>query len=83
MKLYKRVDGELHYWQTWDIDDKKGAIQKGIVGQRGDYKEIKSGLLSSFRKVIQKEVDNYCEDGYEEVADSSNKCNFSNLGSQV
>lgn len=67
MKLYKRVDGELHFWETWDINDKTGATHNGIVGQRGDYMEIKSGLFSSFRKEIQKQVDNYCKDGYEEV----------------
>ena len=67
MKLYKRVDGKLHFWETWDINDKTGATNKGIVGQRGDYKEIKSGLFSSFRKEIQKEIDNYCKDGYMEV----------------
>jgi hypothetical protein len=67
MKLYKRVDDKLHYWETWDIDNKKGATHKGIVGQRGDYKEIKSGLFSSFRKEIQKEVDEFCKDGYVDV----------------
>jgi hypothetical protein len=67
MKLYKRIDGQLHFWETWDIDEKMGATHKGVVGQRGDYKEVKSGLFSSFRKEIQKEVDIYSEDGYEEV----------------
>ena len=67
MTLYKRVDNDIHFWQTWDIDDKKGATNKGIVGQRGEYKEIKSGLFSNFRKEIQKEVDKYCQDGYQEV----------------
>jgi hypothetical protein len=67
LKLYKNIDGQLHFWETWDIDDKKGAIHKGLVGQRGEYKEIKSGLFSSFRKEIQKEVELYFKDGYEEI----------------
>ncbi|MBC7412600.1 MAG: hypothetical protein H7331_09130 [Bacteroidia bacterium] len=67
MKLYKRVDGELHFFETWDINDKTGALHKGIVGQHGEYKEIKSGVFSNFRKKIQIEIDSYCKDGYKEV----------------
>jgi hypothetical protein len=67
MKLYKRVNEVIHYWETWDIDNKTGATHKGIVGQRGDYKKIRSGLFSNFRKEIQKEIDKHCADGYQEV----------------
>lgn len=67
MKLYKRIDSQIHYWETWDVDDKTGAIHKGIVGEQGEYIEIKSGVFSNFRKKIQKEIDEYCEAGYQEV----------------
>ena len=67
MKLYKRVDGEIHFWETWDIDDKTGAVHKGIIGHRGDYRKIKSGLFSNYRKEVQKEIDQYCKDGYQKV----------------
>ncbi len=67
MKLYKRVDNEILFWETWDIDDKTGVVHKGIIGQRGDYKKVKSGLFYSFRKEIQKEIDQYFKNGYQEV----------------
>ena len=67
MKLYKSIDNKLHFWETWDVNDKIGAIHFGTVGKRGQYREIKSGLFSSFRKQIQKEIDKYCKDGYQEV----------------
>jgi len=67
MKLYKQIDSTLHFWETWDINDKKGAIHKGIVGKRGEYREVNSKLFSSFRKQIQKEIDSYCKDGYQEI----------------
>jgi hypothetical protein len=67
MKLYKQIDSTIHFWETWDIDDKTGAINKGIVGKRGEYREVSSKLFTSFRKEIQKEIDNYCKDGYQEV----------------
>lgn len=72
LKLYKRIDGVLHYWETWDKDDKTGIIHWGIVGEKGDTKEIKSGLLSNFRKVIQKEIDLKMQEGYQTIDDEDN-----------
>ena len=70
LKLYKRVDNEILYWETWDKDEKTGVIHWGVVGQRGEDKEIKSGLFSNFRKEIQKEVDKKIAEGYDEINDS-------------
>ncbi|MFK8054861.1 MAG: hypothetical protein AB8F78_01975 [Saprospiraceae bacterium] len=67
MKLYKRVKTDIHYWETWDINEKTGATHTGVLGEKGQYKEIKSGLFSNFRKTIQKEIDKYCADGFQEV----------------
>ena len=56
LKLYKRAANEILYWETWDKDEKTGVVHWGIVGQRGQDKEIKSGLFSNFRKEIQKGI---------------------------
>jgi len=69
LKIYKRVDNEILYWETWDKDEKTGIVHWGIVGQRGEDKEIKSGLFSNFRKEIQKELDKKTAEGYEEIDD--------------
>ena len=69
LKLYNRVDNEILYWETWDKDEKTGVIHWGVVGQRGEDKEIKSGLFSNFRKEIQKQVDKKIADGYDEIND--------------
>ncbi|KAA3438922.1 hypothetical protein FOA19_16055 [Rufibacter hautae] len=66
IKLYKSIDGQLHYWETWDNDVKSAVVHWGIVGQKGQQKEIKSGLLTSFRKSVQKEIDQKLEEGYSE-----------------
>lgn len=66
LKLYKHIGNQLHYWETWDKDDKTGIVHWGIVGQNGTDKEIKSGLFSNFRKTIQKEIDEKLNDGYAE-----------------
>ena len=64
LKLYKQVDNEIHYWETWDQDKKTGIIHWGVVGEPGQNKEIKSGILSSFRKEIQNEINKQLENGY-------------------
>jgi hypothetical protein len=69
LKLYKNIDGILHYWETWDRDNKTGVIHWGIVGERGQSEEIKSDLLKSFKVKIQKLVDQKIKEGFEEIED--------------
>ena len=66
LKFYKLIDNQLHYWETWDKDETTAIIHWGIVGQRGQDKEVKSGLFSNFRKSVQKEIDEKVKDGYRE-----------------
>jgi len=66
IKLYKQVDKDMWYWETWDKDEKTGIVHWGIVGHRGQAKEIKSSLFSNFRKTIQKEIDQKLNEGYAE-----------------
>ncbi len=66
LKLYKLTDNQLHYWETWDKDEKTAIVHWGVVGQRGQDKEVKSGLFSNFRKTVQKEINEKLKDGYAE-----------------
>ena len=69
LKLYKQIDSKLHYWETWDTDDNSAIVHWGIVGDTGEQKEVKSGLLSSFKKAVQKEIDQKLKEGYTEFHD--------------
>ncbi len=66
LKLYKQIDKQLHYWETWDKDEKTAIVHWGVVGQRGQDKEISGGLFSNFRKTVQKEIDEKLTEGYAE-----------------
>lgn len=66
LKLYKSIDNQLNYWETWNKDEKTAIVHWGIVGQQGQYKEVKNKLFSNFRKIIQKEIDNKLKEGYTE-----------------
>jgi len=57
LKLNRNRDGVIDYWETWDNDDKSATVHWGQLGQRGENKIVKSELLSSFRKKVQKEID--------------------------
>ena len=67
-KLYKKIDGELHYWESWDNQDGKSAtVHWGKVGERGEDKVIKSDIFSNYQKKVQKEIDKL--NGYTEIED--------------
>ncbi|GJM63896.1 hypothetical protein [Persicobacter diffluens] len=70
IKLYKTIDNELHYWETWDDENNSAIIHWGKVGFRGEVKGVKSGLFSNFRKVVQKEIDKKVNEGYIQFEDS-------------
>ena len=67
LKLYKEVAGKLNYWETWDKDDQTAVVHWGVVGEKGESKEIKSGLFSNFRKKVQEEIDNKIKEGFSDV----------------
>lgn len=64
LKLYKSIDGVLHYWETWDSAENAALIHWGVVGEKGQNKELKSGLFTNFRKAVQKEIDFKSKEGY-------------------
>ena len=63
LKLYKEIDGELHYWETWETSKGKGMIHKGKVGDRGKDKEVKA----DYRKVIDQEIERLVKEDYDEI----------------
>ncbi len=67
LKLYKNNRGTLHYWETWDIDNTSALIHWGIVGERGQDKEVYSKPSENFRDMVQKEIDLKIFEGYEQV----------------
>jgi len=71
LKLYKVIDNQLNYWETWEQDAKTAIIHWGIVGQRGQNKEIKSSMLSNFQKIVQKEINAKIKSGYKEFDENN------------
>lgn len=59
LKLYKNIDGKIQYWETWDVNEKTASVHWGVLGEKGEDKEVKSDLFTNFRKKVQKEIDKY------------------------
>ena len=69
LKLYKKTELGLLYWETWDVDSKASVVHWGKVGETGDNKDIKSTKSVDHHKIIQAEINKYRTDGYSEIDD--------------
>ncbi|QEC79924.1 hypothetical protein [Mucilaginibacter ginsenosidivorax] len=67
LKLYKKVDDGIYYWETWDKNKKTGIVHWGLVGTQGQNKEVKSKFFSSHTKQIQQEINNMVAIGYQQI----------------
>jgi hypothetical protein len=65
LKLYKKTDGEISYWETWDNDERSATVHWGQLGHRGQDKIV----TGDFHEIIQKEVDEKIQEGYGLVDD--------------
>jgi len=66
VKLYKHINDTLHYWESWEEEDEQLAIVHwGVVGEEGQQKEVRGGLFSSFRKAVDKEMQQKIREGYQ------------------
>lgn len=73
LKLYKKISGNLHYWETWDKNTITAIIHWGVVGEKGESKEMKSSLFSNFRKKVQQETNEKISEGFNEIPEEELK----------
>lgn len=71
IKLYKQIDSQLNYWETWNKDKKTAIIHWGVVGDVGQTKEIKGGFFSNYRKIVQQEIGEMKNAGYAEFEEDN------------
>jgi hypothetical protein len=63
LKLYKVIENQLHYWETWETGKNSGLIHKGIAGDRGKDQEV----ATDYRNVIDRELERLVKEGYDEI----------------
>ncbi|MFV0565095.1 MAG: WGR domain-containing protein [Flavobacteriaceae bacterium] len=69
LKLYKLINNQLHYWETWNDNEKKAVVHWGAVGQKGQDKTVKAVSATKLQQAIQNEINGKIEEGYEEFDD--------------
>jgi len=68
LKLYKFTDAGKHYWETWE-NNGVHTVHWGVLGTKGESKEVRSSLFKKAETVIQSEIHRLVEQGYDEIED--------------
>ncbi|WP_017381918.1 hypothetical protein [Paenisporosarcina sp. TG-14] len=66
IKLIKKVDNELIYWEAWK-DGKTVTVHFGVVGDIGGTEEVKLKLFEKAEKVIGILAKEKLDEGYEHL----------------
>jgi predicted DNA-binding WGR domain protein len=66
IKLYKKQDGVLYYWETWNRTPKNATIHWGVVGERGSVETVRATSQVKFAALIQEKVNEKRAEGYAE-----------------
>lgn len=66
IKLYKRVGGELRYWEAWE-SDREITIHWGVVGDRGEDRTVPLKPKQRAATVIKEQSAPQLADGFAEV----------------
>ncbi len=73
LKLYKNINGILNYWETWD-NNGTSIMHWGVVGEKGETKNVaSSGFFSSSKKIIKEEINKKLADGFSEIKEDEMK----------
>jgi hypothetical protein len=68
IKLYKTINNQLHFWQTWDTEQKTAIFHWGLVGDKGNQKEVRGNWFNTLKSKVNDEVAKKINEGYAEVA---------------
>lgn len=71
LKLYKRQDGVLHYWETWSQTPTRGIIHWGIVGERGAKTKVNATGKTKYQLLIQEAIGQKRAEGFTEATSVS------------
>ena len=66
IKLYKNIDGLMHYYEAWD-NDKKVVVHWGKLGTVGKDKIVNVKLGETVASVIERELSQARTEGYKEI----------------
>ena len=67
LKLYRLAPEKREYWETWDNDNGSHTVHLGLLGTRGESKELKSTLTVKAAALIQQQIDDLVAVGFRPI----------------
>jgi hypothetical protein len=68
VKLYKRTEESTLYWEAWE-HGREVIIHWGVLGERGETRQIAIGPDTTGRSLITRESKAYRSQGFQEIDD--------------
>jgi hypothetical protein len=72
IKLYKRSEDQIHYWEAWE-DGNKIVFHWGVLGERGETRKVRVDRWKSAERIIAKEAKKRQFEGYHEISVDAHK----------
>ena len=67
LKLYKKTNKIIEYWETWNTNKAKAIIHWGQLGDKGQDKVIADLSIKGFRKKLTILINEKISDGFMEI----------------
>ena len=68
IKLYKKSDTNVLYWETWNVDEKNAITHWGSLGSLGEHNKIETSSHSKLKNKINSLIADKINDGYAEIS---------------
>ena len=67
LKLYKTVNNETQYWETWNTNKTNAVIHSGNLGETGASKNIQKNSATELQNEINNNIELKIQEGFKEV----------------
>ena len=68
IKLYKKSQDGILYWETWNNDDKTALVHWGLLGAYGEQKPITTKSLLSLKDSVNYLIAEKINEGFSEIS---------------
>jgi len=69
LKLYKKDNGEVSYWETWNNDDKTAIVHWGLLGNYGEQRVVTTENVTTLKDSVNSLIAEKIKEGFLEISD--------------
>jgi hypothetical protein len=67
LKLYKKINNEILYWETWNTNEKNAVIHWGKLGDTGENTDIQKDSQTELQNEINNSIELKKQEGFHEI----------------